>query len=245
MRILLLAGTSEARDLARLLSDRGHRVTASLAGATRAPRALGCETRLGGFGGRQGFLRWLDANRVDLVVDATHPFASTITARTAEICAARKLPYILVQRPPWPVEAADRQFEIGTAADARAHLSGGARVFLATGRQTLDSFHVLADCQLFCRQIDPPDAPFPFANGEYVIGRPPFSVEEEVALFTRLGIDVLIVKNSGGAASASKLVAAGSLGLTTLMMRRPAPPEVPLVHDIHAALHWVDSHADH
>lgn len=245
MKILLLAGTSEARDLARALADRGHAVTASLAGATRTPRDLGCETRIGGFGGRDGFAQWLDSHPVDAVIDATHPFASRITTRTAQICKARALPYLLVQRAPWPVRSQDRQFEISAAEDALDHVIQGAHVFLATGRQTLASFAVLAECRLYCRQIDPPDAPFPFANGDYVIGRPPFSVEEEIALFSDLRIDTLIVKNSGGAASASKLVAAKTLGLTTLLMRRPAVPDVSVAVDVRQALNWVERHADH
>ena len=118
-------------------------------------------------------------------------------------------------------------------------------MFLATGRQVLDQFKGLDDCRLYCRQIDPPDGPFPFANGEFVIGRPPFSVNDEVALFNKLKIDVLIVKNSGGAASASKLEAAKQLRLTTLLLARPEPPDASQVNSVTAALDWVRSYADH
>jgi len=179
------------------------------------------------------------------VIDATHPFAARITARTAQICAEIGLPYLLVLRPEWRVDPAARQVEIGTASDARGYVSSGAKVFLATGRQTLDSFRILDDCTLYCRQIDPPDTPFPFKNGRYVIGKPPFSVDEEMELFSELQIDTLIVKNSGGAASASKLEAAKRLGAQTLLIKRPPRPDAPIVTSADEALIWVDRLADH
>lgn len=245
MKILLLAGTSEARALARALQKAGHEVIASLAGATRSPTELGCETRIGGFGGREGFLAWLTAHVPDLIIDATHPFAAKITARSAQICAELGVPYLLVLRPHWPIEPASNQQQIERAEDALPLLPPRAHVFLATGRQTLESFRILEHCTLFCRQIDPPDAPFPFKNGRYVIGKPPFSVEEEIELFAELKIDALIVKNSGGAASASKLEAAKRLGILTLMIKRPIPPDAPIATTTDEAMAWVASHADH
>jgi precorrin-6A/cobalt-precorrin-6A reductase len=112
-------------------------------------------------------------------------------------------------------------------------------VFLGTGRQTLVRFANLAGCRVICRQIDPPDGPFPFAGGEFLIGRPPFSVADEAALFAALGVDWLIVKNAGGAASRTKLTAARQLGIPVLMIARPEQGSWPVVHDLDAALDWV------
>jgi precorrin-6A/cobalt-precorrin-6A reductase len=112
-------------------------------------------------------------------------------------------------------------------------------VFLATGRQTLEAFAGLADCRLICRQIDPPDGPFPFPNGAYLLGRPPFSIADEVGQFTRLGVDWLVVKDAGGAASRTKLDAARDLGLPVLMIRRPPQPEAERVETVAAALDWL------
>ncbi|PTX56073.1 precorrin-6A/cobalt-precorrin-6A reductase [Litoreibacter ponti] len=242
MKILLLAGTGEARDVARGLVARGHQVIASLAGATRAPKDLGCETRFGGFGGDAGFEAWLDRNPVDLVIDATHPFAHRITDRTARICAARGLGYAQLLRPAWEQRDGDRWTFIDHASEASDHISPGARVFLATGRQTLEQFAGLSQSYLICRQIDPPDGPFPFPNGEFLIGRPPFSVVDEVALFQRLKIDWLVVKNAGGEMSRSKLDAAREIGLRVLMLNRPAMPDAPKVDTVDALLEWVDAY---
>ncbi len=237
--ILLLAGTGEARVIAAGLAQAGVPALASLAGATRDPRPLPLRTRIGGFGGAAGFLDVVAAEGITRVIDATHPFAARITARTARLCAGAGLPYLLVQRPPWVAGPGDDWIEIDREEDAAAHVPLGATVFLGTGRQGLERFAGLAGRTLICRQIDPPDGPFPFPGGRFLVARPPFSVAEETALFRDLGIDWLVVKNAGGAASATKLVAARQLGLPVLMIRRPpVPAGVAVVETAEEALAW-------
>ncbi|SFR50446.1 cobalt-precorrin-6A reductase [Litoreibacter janthinus] len=242
MKILLLAGTSEARDLSIALQARGHTVVASLAGATRAPRDLGCKMRIGGFGGEQGFRDWLAANPVDLVIDATHPFATRISERTARVCADEGIQCLQVRREEWSPTIDDKWNFIDEPPEANGVIEAGSRVFLATGRQTLEQFSGLSTCYLICRQIDPPEGPFPFSNGEFLVGRPPFSIEDEVRLFTKLKIDWLVVKNAGGEMSRSKLDAARQLGMRVLMINRKPPPEGAIVTTVQAALDWLDAH---
>ena len=99
-------------------------------------------------------------------------------------------------------------------------------------------FSNLDHCYLYCRQIDvAPDA-FPFSNGEYVTGHPPFSVEDEVALFKRLKIDWLVLRNAGGERSMSKLIAARNLGMPVAMIDRPSPV-APSVETVDQALEWL------
>ncbi len=238
MTLLLLAGSGDARQLAWRLVDSGRPVIASIAGATRHPAPLPLPLRVGGFGGREGFEAYLDRAGITAVLDATHPFAARITARTAEVCAARALPYLRLERPEWVPDAGDDWTMIDREEEAAAHIRPGATVFLATGRQTLAAFAGLRGCRVLCRQIDPPTAPFPFEGGEFVIGRPPFSVEREEWLFAQLGVDWIVVKNAGGDNSRSKLVAARNLGIPVLMLRRP-PPVAPRVATVEAALDWV------
>ncbi|GFE64265.1 cobalt-precorrin-6A reductase [Litoreibacter roseus] len=243
MTILVLAGTAEARDLIARLIANGEEVIASLAGATRAPVPLGTATRQGGFGGDAGFSSWLAAHEPQLVIDATHPYAERVTRRSARICRQVGIPFLRIEREGWTPSAEDDWIFIDRPESARNHLPAGSRVFLATGRQTLRQFENLSDCTLFCRQIDPPDRPFPFPNGEYVVGRPPFSIPEEVDLFTKLAIDFLVVKNSGGTASRSKLDAAAQMGLTVLMIERPQTVACETVATVGDAMDWVARHA--
>ena len=243
MSLLLLAGTTEARLLARALAEAGLDAVASLAGATRVPEPLALPTRRGGFGGDAGFERYLDSHPIHAIIDATHPFATRISARTARIARARGLPLLHLLRPPWAPGPGDDWRMIRREEEAAAHIPPGARVFLATGAQSLAGFANLAGRELICRRIDRPETPFPLPGGRWLLGRGPFSVEDEVALFSRLGVDVLVVKNSGGTGSRPKLEAARRLGLPVVMIDRPPPPPGPIATSVEEALGWALSHA--
>jgi len=239
MKVLLLAGTREAKKIAWGLVGQGVSAIATLAGATRDPEPLPLPTRVGGFGGAEGFTAFVQEVGITAVIDATHPFASRITDRTAAICAARGLPYLQVLRPAWQAGKGDHWTDIPNPQAAADIIPATATVFLATGRQTLAQFAGLEGRRVICRQIDPPTAPFPFEGGEFVISRPPFSVAREEALFLALGVDWLVVKNAGGAASATKLTAARNLGIPVAMIARPPMPHASRVQTPAEALAWV------
>ncbi|MGR3661549.1 MAG: cobalt-precorrin-6A reductase [Paracoccaceae bacterium] len=236
--ILLLAGTNGAREIADGLAQANIPAIASLAGATRDPAILAIPTRSGGFGGASGFTDYLKVAQITAIIDATHAFASRISARTAEIAKQRNIPYLQLLRPEWQPQKGDRWTFLDNEKQAADHIPIGAVVFLATGRQTLMQFDNLTGRRLICRQIDPPDGPFPFDNGAFLVGRPPFSIAEEVALFTRLGIDWLVVKNAGGQASHSKLDAARQLNIPVALIHRPPLLDVNRVETVQAALNW-------
>lgn len=239
MTLLLLAGTGEARDVARALSERQVPAIASLAGVTRAPRPLGLPTRSGGFGGDAGFRAYLRENAITAVLDATHPFAHRVSLRSARICAEENIAYCQLLRAPWVPSPKDDWTILQDEAEAAKHIAPGATVFLATGRQTLHRFANLDLCRLICRQIDPPDGPFPFANGAFLVGRPPFSEEDELRLFQQLGVDWLVAKNAGGSVPFTKFLAARRLGIRVAMIARPPQPDAPRVETVTEALDWV------
>ena len=209
-----------------------------MAGATRSPEPLPIPTRIGGYGGAAGFREYLTQQGITRVLDATHPFADRMTQRTAQVCAEIGVPYLYYLRPGWTAQSGDNWTDIDREEDAARHITIGQTVFLGTGRQTLARFANLEGCRVICRQIDPPSTPFPFEGGEYLIGRPPFPVEREKELFRALGVDWIVVKNAGGNLSATKLTAARELALPVLMIKRPAPPDAPMVSDVAAALDW-------
>jgi len=239
MKLLLLAGSGEARRIAAALKKAGTDVVASLAGATRQPADLGVPTRIGGFGGRDGFEAYLRDACIGAVLDATHPFAARITDRTAEVCRERGLPHAVVRRPGWQPQPGDdwRYFE--REEEVAGFVPGGATVFLGTGVNGLAGFGNLPPRKVICRRIDAPRNPFPFEGGAYLVGRPPFSVADEKRLFTELGVDWLVVKNSGGAASRTKLDAARELGIKVALQRRPPLPEARVLRSVDEALDWV------
>ncbi|WP_417242823.1 cobalt-precorrin-6A reductase [Celeribacter sp.] len=223
--ILLLAGTTEARNLAGYLAAHDVACVASLAGVTRDPVAYPVETRVGGFGGADGFCAYLDAAGITAVIDATHPFATRITERTARICAARGVPYLRYERPMWLSRQGDTWHEAADVADLARVIPRGKRIFLATGRQSVGDMTHLEHSAIWARVIDAPDAPFPLPRGDWIVGRPPFSQADEQVLFTDLKPDWLVVKNAGGAAGRAKLDAARACGMSVAMIARPKGPD--------------------
>ncbi len=238
MTVLLLAGTGEARRIAWALADGGPKIVASLAGATRHPEPLPVPTHVGGFGGADGFEAFLEREGIEAVLDATHPFAAKITARSAKMCSERGLPYALVRRPGWTAATGDHWQRVAGPSEVAPLVPEDATVFLATGRQTLADYAELEGRRVLARIVDPPTAPFPFEGGEFVIGRPPFSVEREVALFKSLGVTHLVAKDAGGAGGRAKLDAARKLGVSVILIERPPVPDVTVLEDVQAAVDW-------
>lgn len=239
MTLLLLGGTGDAKRIATRLVEQGVDLVVSLAGATRSPDKMPAETRIGGFGGAQGFEAYVDQAKITAVLDATHPYAARITDRTATICGVRGIRHAIFVREPWVPKDGDRWTMIDQEEHAARHITRGQTVFLGTGRQTLERFANLEGCRVICRQIDPPSKPFPFEGGEYLIGRPPFSTVDERNLFRRLDIDWLVVKNAGGQQSITKLLAARELGIPVLMIKRPPIPDATTVSTVDEAVAWV------
>jgi len=242
--LLILGGTGEAAALAaRAALVPQLRVITSLAGRTSAPLAPKGERRRGGFGGADGLAAYLRDAAVDLVVDASHPFAAVISRHAEEACARAGKPRLVLARPPWQRQSGDCWIEVDDLAGAAAALPGLARrVFLSVGRQELRTFAAVRDCWFLVRLIEPPRAALPLAEAEIVTGRGPFTVEDERQLMTSRRIEALVSKNSGGDATYAKIAAARELGLPVVMVRRPPPPPGEIVEAVEAALDWIVGH---
>lgn len=237
MRVLILGGTTEASAIARALAgDRRFAPVLSLAGRTRSPVIPPIPWRTGGFGGVAGLRDYLDRERVDLLVDATHPFAARMKAHAAQVA----VPRVAVLRPPWVEQPGDRWIVVPSTAVAAAALgTEPRRVFLTIGQGGLAVFGPPHD--YLVRAVDvPSDAP---AGAMIVTARGPFSEDDDRALMRAHGIDTLVTKNSGGTAVAGKLAAARSLGVQVVMIARPPPPGGLVVPDAAGALAWLHAQA--
>ena len=242
LHVLVLGGTTEARELAaRLSACPGVRVTTSLAGRVSRPGALEGDVRIGGFGGADGLARWLREHRVDAVADATHPFAAGITANAVRAAAATGVPAVVLRRPGWRPGPGDLWHPAASLAEASALLPGlGRRVFLTTGRLGLAAFAELTELHFLVRSVEAPEPPVP-THTEVLLARGPFTVDGEITLLREHRIDVLVTKDSGGEATAAKLAAARELGLPVVVVRRPPLPEgVSAVPDIASVLARLD-----
>ncbi|MFV9636616.1 cobalt-precorrin-6A reductase [Mycobacterium neumannii] len=237
MRILLLGGTSEARALAaRLHPDI--EVISSLAGRVPDPALPVGEVRVGGFGGIDGLRRWVRDEQVDAVVDATHPYAATMTAHAAAVCAELRLPHLVVARPAWPtgdgiVVGDDREAAKVVAAE------GFQRVFLTTGRSGAAAFRDI-DAWFLIRAVTAPDVGDLPSRHQVLLSRGPYRYDGELALLREHRIDALVTKNSGGSMTRPKLDAAAALGVAVVMVDRPPlPAGVTSVATVEEAVDWV------
>jgi precorrin-6A/cobalt-precorrin-6A reductase len=238
-RVLLLAGTTEATVLAERLDRAGYEVISSLAGVTRTPRTRPGSVRVGGFGGAAGLAQFLRIESIDAVIDATHPFAARMPFHAAHAAVSVGIIRCRVLRAPWVQSGGDRWIPVSSSAEApdAVRRLGARRVLLTMGRQSATVFADADDLELVARSIEVPTGLPPTTT--IVLDRGPFDVDAEVRLLSEHRIDVLVTKNSGGAAVSAKLTAARVLGLPVVMISRPPQPDGTLVETVDQAMSWL------
>ena len=235
MKILILGGTAEARELANRLVAEGHEVISSLAGRTQEPRLPQGGLRMGKFGGIPGLCAYLRAAGIERMVDATHPYAGQISINAVAAAQITGVPLLRYMRPPWEQQIGDDWITVETAAEAAAALPRNSEVLLTTGHTGLEHFLERDDCRFVVRTIEAPAVELP-AHARLLQARPPYSFDSEMALMQREGITHLVTKNSGGPQTESKLEAARRLGVKVIMIARPAYGPATEVSSIEAAI---------
>jgi len=217
-------------------------VTLSLAGRTAVPAVQPVPTRRGGFGGVEGMVAYLHAARIDLLIDATHPYAARISANAVHAARETHTPLLVVRRTPWTAVPGDRWTEVDDFPQAVLALgaAGQRRVFLALGRQDLEAFTRAPQHHYLIRSVDPVEPPLSLPDVRYILARGPFEEGSDRELLQANAIDVVVAKNSGGAATYSKIAAARSLGIEVVMIRRPGASASPAVTTVEEAVTWLD-----
>jgi precorrin-6A/cobalt-precorrin-6A reductase len=237
MRVLLLGGTAEARALARRLHADTD-VISSLAGRVPDPALPVGAVRIGGFGGVGGLRQWLEEHKIDAVVDATHPFAATMTAHAAKACHELRIPHVVLARPPWdPGDAIVVAGDTEAAETVDQH--DYSRVFLTTGRSGTKAF-ASSGAWFLIRAVTEPDGTSLPRHHRLVLSRGPYCYDDELALLREHRIDAMVTKNSGGDMTRAKLDAAAALDIPVVMVARPQlPAGVAVVGTVAEAANWV------
>jgi precorrin-6A/cobalt-precorrin-6A reductase len=245
-RVLILGGTGDA---ARLITQAstlpGIEVISSLAGRVSQPHTPDGRVRIGGFGGTEGLTTYIREQHIDLLIDATHPFAVQMSHHAAAAALACSVPHLMLVRPAWEPVAGDRWLPVESIAAAVEILPRVAqRVFLTIGRQELAAFASLQNLWFLMRMIDPPRPDTPVPPGTLVLARGPFALEDERQLLQTYAIEAIVSKNSGGEATYAKIIAARELGLPVVMIQRRALPGGERVAQVQQALEWLVKHVE-
>jgi precorrin-6A/cobalt-precorrin-6A reductase len=239
-KLLILGGTGDAHQLAAATQQiSGLTVISSLAGRTQQPILPMGQVRTGGFGGEQGLIDYLQNHEIDLVIDATHPFARQISENVVTAVAALKLPFLVLERSAWQQNPDDNWLEVaGHQAATKLLPSLGQRIFLTIGRQELGFYAHLQDLWFLMRSIDPPD-PTAMPPGELLLAKGPFDLAAERELLLKYNIQAIVSKNSGGSATYAKILAARELGLPVVMIQRPPAPLGDRATTLEQAIEWL------
>ena len=245
MKVLILGGTTEASAIAAgLAGDPAIQAVLSLAGRTRAPALPAVPTRRGGFGGVEGLVRYLRDEAVDVLVDATHPFAAQMSRHALAAAEQAGVRRLAVVRPAWQAQPGDTWTNVPDMQAAAAALGREPRrVFLTVGQGELAPFAAAPWHDYLIRSIEPPDPGDLPPRARCIAARGPFELEGERRLLRDEGVEVLVAKNAGGAATAAKLTAARELGLPVVMVARPPALPGPAVADAAGALAWLRAQA--
>ena len=219
---MILAGTTEASQLAKEVSAAKIKAVLSYAGRVERPKPQPLPRRMGGFGGVEGLKQYLCENSITHVVDATHPFAVQMSQHAADACAELNLPLIAFSRPEWKPTSADNWTEVADIPTAVSALEGAKRrIMLALGRMHLQAFEAQPQHRYLLRLVDPPGKDLTLPNRDIVVSRGPFTKEGDLALMRDYKIELVVCKNAGGVASRAKLDAARALSLPVIMIARP------------------------
>jgi precorrin-6A/cobalt-precorrin-6A reductase len=245
-KVLILGGTGEATQLAASCATIPKvEIISSLAGRTTNPISPTGNVRIGGFGGQTGLTDYIKQMNIDILIDATHPFAAQISFNAAIAAESTNIPRLMLIRPTWQKQPEDKWIEVDSVESAAATLHHAKRVFLTVGKQQLPAFAKLDNIWFIMRLIElPPTSTALLPPGEFICDRGPFSLDNEREIILKHNIDTIVSKNSGGDATIAKIIAARELGIPVVMVNRPPTPPGERVSNVDKALIWLMNKLD-
>ena len=239
--LLILGGTTEASALAQIISKTNIIARLSYAGRVSRLRPSPIEKRVGGFGGVPGLVEYLKLEKITHVIDATHPFASQMSKNAIEACSIASIPLAALTRPAWQSKKGDKWINVPNLEAAVQYLKQPKkRVLLAIGRQSLSLFYSQPQHSYILRLVDPPERRLKFPDHSINISRGPFTIKNDMALFKKYKIELVVAKNSGGSGAYSKIEVARTLGVSVIMVDRPEIPSRKEIFQADAVLNWLN-----
>lgn len=234
MTLLILGGTADGRRLAETLHKQSIPIIYSVAGLVRVPE-VSCQIVSGGFSQFGGLSRYIKQQQVTAILDATHPYAATMSNKAVTAAMATNIPYWRFNRPQWLQRDKERWLLFNSRSDMFQALTKKKSVFITAGQLDQDEIDLLAANQgqkQLLRTAVMPQCSLP-ASMLWVKAIGPFSYDDELALMKKHAIDVLVSKNSGGSSTIQKLNVARDLEIDVYMLNRPISPAAEICFTNH------------
>ena len=231
MKLIVFSGTSEGHALCRFLSSRGQAADVFVAtgyGEAVMEPLTGITVHRGRLTAAQ-MAGQMEAGA--LVIDATHPYASEVTANIKAACAESGAEYLRLLRPRTPAEGVKT---VQDTAEAVEWLKGHeGKVLLTTGSKELDAYTAIPN---YAERLYPRVLPtatvlqkceaLGFPGSHILAMQGPVSHEMNVALLYQTDAQILVTKDTGASGGfAEKLSAACETGATVLVIARPTEEE--------------------
>ena len=231
--VLVFSGTTEGRTLARWLASNGVMVHVRVAteyGATVMGDEDNIDVQVGSCGGAEGIASVIREGMFDTVVDATHPYASTVSRHIREGCAAAGAECIRIARGSSGLGYSDDVTAVGSVAEAVDYLmTTEGSILAATGAKEIGEYaripgyrervvaRVLSTASSVARCAE-----FGFEGRNLICGQGPFSEETNYAALMQTGAKYMVTKDSGTVGGfEEKVRAARRAGARIVLVRKP------------------------
>lgn len=231
--VFIFSGTTEGRTLARWLASRGVMVHVRVAteyGAEVMERDDNIDVKVGSCGGAEGIAKVIRDNMYDIVVDATHPYATKVSEHIRQGCGATGAEYIRLRRSSADVDMDSDIITVDTVQDAVDYLKGTeGRILAATGSNDIDLYTQIPDYRerVTARVLSTVSsvtrcAGFGFEGRNLICAQGPFTEETNYATLRDIGASYMVTKDSGTVGGfEEKVRAARRAGVRIVLVRKP------------------------
>lgn len=231
--ILVVAGTSDARELALRIQQEGYPLLTTVVteNAAKGMEEAGLPVRVGRLTASD-FVELVKSRGIEAIVDASHPYAEEASKNAMNGARQANVPYIRYERESLAFQHHPKLTiveDYAQAAEVAAQRRGV--IMLTTGSKTLQIFTKkllgLPDTTLVARMLPRVDnmqkcEDLGIEQKNIIAMQGPFSKELNRALYQHYNVTLMITKESGKVGAVDeKIEAALELGIETIMIARP------------------------
>lgn len=228
--ILVLAGTSEGRQLMEMLHSKGHPYIGTVTTSygkdllQDIPHVICCQLD------EQKFLSLIKGNKISKVVDCTHPYAVNISKLAIRICYEQEIPYVRYERSTIESSKVLDQVQWVDSYEQVASILGNSEgnVLVSIGSKRLHLIAKGIDTSRLYPRVLPTEESIRLCRAIGIQGKQiiavqgPFTEALNKAIYEAYHIKILVTKESGSnGGTEEKIRSAMEMGILPIVIRRP------------------------